>query len=102
MERSLGLLPFDGIPNGPYQDLAAVLPLYQVVLHPALDGDEGGRLIVQAAQHDERDIGGGLVEFADCVKAGTVRQAQIGQDDVESVGLEQLFGSFQVTGRFLN
>jgi hypothetical protein len=70
----LDLLPLHRIAHGAHQDLWRALALGEIILRAALQGFQGQRVVGQAGEHDDRQIGIARIERGHSIQAEAVGQ----------------------------
>jgi hypothetical protein len=77
------LSALDGVKNGAQEQRRGGTVFDEIVFGASVNGVDGGRFVIQAAQDDDGNFGSGGADGGEGVGAGTVGQVQIGQHDVE-------------------
>ena len=92
-EPPLGALALDARSASPWSASRPVdVVLVEVVLRAGLHGLERDLLVVDARQHDDRDVRRGGAQPAHAVDPGRVRQRQVEQDEVGEAAADGLDG----------
>ncbi len=81
-DLALALLSLDRVADGSRELGAVGLALDQVVLRTHMNGVHGQRLVLVAAQHDDRHAGGERLRLGDRIETFAVRQREVEQDAV--------------------
>ena len=89
-EPPLGALALDRVAHRLGQRLGVDVVLVEVVLRAGLHGLQRDLLVVEAGEHDDRDLGRGGAQPAHAVDAGGVRQRQVEQDEVGEAARDRL------------
>ena len=82
MKLLLGPLTLDGVADGAEEQGAISLALDEIVLGTRLHGLEGNHIVVEAAQHDDRQAGA-FAHPLEGLQPFRVGQREVEQDDVE-------------------
>jgi hypothetical protein len=77
-----GFLAFNGMTNCPEKQLAAYLPLYQIILRPGVHRLKAGITVSQTSQHHDGYTLYRCGKAPDGIQALTIRQAKISNNDI--------------------
>ncbi len=88
-QRLCRLLPLQGIADRPPQQIAANVPLVQIVLRTPAYRGRGQILVGQTGQHDERNLRGPLVSAFEGLDPAAVRKRQVQQDDLDTTPVQR-------------